>query len=339
MNQQRLAILIAAGLGALATFMPWIRAPFIGTIAGSQGDGWYTLALFSVAIVVSLLSDKTKRIEGGALYAAIIPSIIAALIGIQKISYFSSMMADMKADMGDNPFAMALGATVSIEFGLYLLVLAGLAVPALAYLINDKQKTEPRVNTNSRTHDNEQGTETSADGDTYTGGWEDGERSGQGTETWHDGTTYTGGWKDDEHHGQGTVKEADGTTYTGEWRESEYNGQGTMMWTDGRTYTGEFRGNMRTGQGTYTYANGDTYTGEFKDGNFNGQGTYTDADGGTYIGEWDGDLPNGQGTETAVDGTTYTGEWKDGERNGQGTETLLDGTKRTGEWKDGEPVP
>ena len=243
MNQQRLAILIAAGLGALATFMPWIRAPFIGTIAGSQGDGWYTLALFSVAIVVSLLSDKTKRIEGGALYAAIIPSIIAALIGIQKISHFSSMMADMKADMGDNPFAMALGATVSIEFGLYLLVLAGLAVPALAYLINDKQKTEPRVNTNSRTQDNEQGTGTSADGDTYTGEWKDGERNGQGTMTYADGDTYTGEWKDGKRNGHGTGKYIAGSSYTGEWK-----------------------GGKPTGQGTITYPNGTKRTGEWKDG-------------------------------------------------------------------------
>ena len=289
MNQQRLAILIAAGLGALATFMPWIRAPFIGTIAGSQGDGWYTLALFSVAIVVSLLSDKTKRIEGGALYAAIIPSIIAALIGIQKISYFSSMMADMKADMGDNPFAMALGATVSIEFGLYLLVLAGLAVPALAYLINDKQKTEPRVNTNSRTQDNEQGTGTSADGDTYTGEWKDGERNGQGTYTY-----------------------ADGTTYTGEWRDNKPNGQGTITYSDGDTYTGEFKDGMRHGRGTETAVDGTTYTGEWKGNNYNGQGTKTWADGATYIGEWMFGRRHGQGTMT-LDSKSSTGEWKYGE--------------------------
>ena len=266
MNQQRLAILIAAGLGALATFMPWIRAPFIGTIAGSQGDGWYTLALFSVAIVVSLLSDKTKRIEGGALYAAIIPSIIAALIGIQKISYFSSMMADMKADMGDNPFAMALGATVSIEFGLYLLVLAGLAVPALAYLINDKQKTEPRVNTNSRTHDNEQVTETSADGETYTGEWKDGQRNGQGTMTYADGDTYTGEWKDGKPNGQGTITYTDGGTYTGEFKDGKRNGQGTMTFANGNKYTGEYKDGKPSGQGTVTLPDGGTYTGKFKDG-------------------------------------------------------------------------
>lgn len=134
MNKQKLSILIASGLGALATFMPWVKAPIVGTISGTKGDGWMTLALFAVSIVLSLLGDKTKKIEGGKLYGTIIPPIIAALIGIWKIIDFNSKMGDV----GDNPFAQALGASVSIEFGLYLVVLAGIAVPALAFLIKDK---------------------------------------------------------------------------------------------------------------------------------------------------------------------------------------------------------
>lgn len=57
MNKQRLAILILAGLGALATFMPWVKAPIVGTINGTKGDGWITLALFAVPLVISLLND------------------------------------------------------------------------------------------------------------------------------------------------------------------------------------------------------------------------------------------------------------------------------------------
>ena len=43
------------------------------------------------------------------------------------------------SDIGDNPFAKALVATVSIEFGLYLVVLAGIALPIVAFLIKDKE--------------------------------------------------------------------------------------------------------------------------------------------------------------------------------------------------------
>jgi hypothetical protein len=138
MNKQRLAILIASGLGALATFMPWVKAPIVGTISGTQGDGWITLVLFAVSIVLSLMNDKTKKIEGSKLYGAIIPAVIAALVGIWKIIDFNSKMGDV----GDNPFAQALGASVSIEFGLYLVVLAGIATPVLAFLIKDKDQTE-----------------------------------------------------------------------------------------------------------------------------------------------------------------------------------------------------
>jgi hypothetical protein len=135
MNKQRLAILIVAGLGALATFMPWVKVPIVGTINGTKGDGWITLALFAVPLIISLLNDKTKALKGGLLYGAIIPSLLAGAIGVWKIIEFNSKMSDI----GDNPFAKALGAAFSIEFGLYLLVLAGIALPIVAFLIKDKE--------------------------------------------------------------------------------------------------------------------------------------------------------------------------------------------------------
>jgi hypothetical protein len=136
MNKQRLAILIVAGLGALATFMPWIKLPIVGTINGTiGGDGWITLVLFAVPLVMALLNDKTKALKGGLLYGAIIPSVVAGAIGVWTIIDFNSKMSDID----DNPFAKALGATGSIEFGLYLVVLAGIALPIVAFLIKDKE--------------------------------------------------------------------------------------------------------------------------------------------------------------------------------------------------------
>ena len=58
MNKQRIGILIAAGLGMLATFMPWLKAPVVGTINGAEwkGDGWITFFLFAenTAMILSL---------------------------------------------------------------------------------------------------------------------------------------------------------------------------------------------------------------------------------------------------------------------------------------------
>lgn len=130
MNKQRLAILIVAGLGALATFMPWVKLPFIGTINGTKGDGWITLILFAVPIVISLLNDKSTAIKGGLLYGAFIPGILAGLIGLWKIIALNSRMSNF----GGNPFG-----AVSIEFGLYLIVLTGIALPFVAFLVKDEK--------------------------------------------------------------------------------------------------------------------------------------------------------------------------------------------------------
>jgi len=136
MNRQRLAILIIASLGALATFMPWVKAPIVGTINGTEGDGWITLVLFAIPLIISLLNDRTKSLQGGLLIGAIIPGLLAGVIAIWKIIEFNSKMSEI----GDNPFAQALSSTVSIGFGLYLLPLAGIALPIAAFLMKDKEE-------------------------------------------------------------------------------------------------------------------------------------------------------------------------------------------------------
>lgn len=138
MNKQRLAILITAGLGGLATFMPWIKVPILGSVSGTQGDGWITLILFGVAIALSLMNDRSKMLVGGLRIVAVIPPMLASVIGILKIMEFKSKMAEM----GDNPFAEALSAAISIDYGLYLLVFAGLILPVLAFAIKDEAPEE-----------------------------------------------------------------------------------------------------------------------------------------------------------------------------------------------------
>lgn len=120
--------------------MPWVKAPIVGALNGTKGDGWITLGLFAVPLVITLLNDKTKALKGGLLYGAIIPSLIAGAIGIWKIIDFNSTMNSTMSDIGDNPFAQVLGAAFSIEFRLYLVVLAGIALPIVAFLFKDKEE-------------------------------------------------------------------------------------------------------------------------------------------------------------------------------------------------------
>ena len=69
----------------------------------------------------------------------------------------------------------------------------------------------------------------------------DGRPHGQGTETKANGTTYSGEWKDDKRHGKGTLTFANGDTYTGEFKDDKINGQGTATSANGRKYTGAFK--------------------------------------------------------------------------------------------------
>lgn len=102
--------------------------PFVNQIVNTS------LILFAVSLIISLLNDKKAALKGKLLYGAIIPSILAGIIGIWKIIEFNSKTSDF----GDNPFAQAFGAAVSIEFGLYLVVLAGTLLPILAFVVKDK---------------------------------------------------------------------------------------------------------------------------------------------------------------------------------------------------------
>jgi hypothetical protein len=133
MHKQRIIIIVIAGLGMLATFMPWIKAPIIGSVNGTDGDGWITLVLFAVALVMSLLGDRTQKIKTKKIYIASLVCIIAAVVGILDIIDINSSIEDI----GSGIFSEELN--ISVGYGLYLIVLAGIAIPV--YLFVDKKKT------------------------------------------------------------------------------------------------------------------------------------------------------------------------------------------------------
>ena len=131
MHKQRIIIIVIAALGILATFMPWVKAPIIGSVNGTDGDGWITLVLFAVALVISLLGDRTQKIETKKMYIASLVSIIAAVVGILDI-------IDIKSSMEDIGGIFSGELNISVGYGLYLIVLAGIAIPV--YLFVDRKR-------------------------------------------------------------------------------------------------------------------------------------------------------------------------------------------------------
>jgi hypothetical protein len=133
MNKQRMFILVAAVIGAIATFLPWIELA-MGSVAGTKGDGWLTLPLFTISAVLAVLGNRMAPLSGASLYGTMVPALLAGLLGIYKIVDINSSLPS-----GDNPFALAMRQTMSVGIGLYLVALAGVAVPAIAYFLRDSE--------------------------------------------------------------------------------------------------------------------------------------------------------------------------------------------------------
>jgi small-conductance mechanosensitive channel len=129
MHKQRLFMLIAAAIGMLACFLPWMNAPIVGSVAGTQGtDGYICLGLFLGAGAVALVGDRAKQLAtrlgvGSSLLAA-----SAMAIGVWKIVNVQSIIGHMDTS---TPLVAALANSVSVGVGLYLIVVTGTAVPLL----------------------------------------------------------------------------------------------------------------------------------------------------------------------------------------------------------------
>jgi hypothetical protein len=209
--------------------------------------------------------------------------------------------------------------------------------------------------------------------------------SGWGTYVWENGDTYTGSWQYGNRTGRGTYTSANGTKYCGEYNNNIREGQGTYYFAGGDYYTGQFHNHKMHGYGTYHYANGNEnasiqwqddkpiasavkssanevgrcasgdcvnstgvfvsfkgsrYEGTFLDGKLNGDAKVVYASGDYFSGMYVKGTRQGRGTYFwAKSGCKFDGEWQNNKRNGMGTYFNADGSiQRTGKWENDEYV-
>ncbi|MBN1637746.1 MAG: hypothetical protein JW866_02175, partial [Ignavibacteriales bacterium] len=139
MNKQKLVILIIAAVGAISTFLPWAKVEFGGSISingTNGGDGWITFGLFAVAGAMAFLGDKTKPLSGIYKTITLITGLIASVIGILNIVNIKSELSEISSTelYGDQ-----LKDIVSLGFGLWLIVISGLALVAVIFLLKEKK--------------------------------------------------------------------------------------------------------------------------------------------------------------------------------------------------------
>lgn len=87
MHSQRVVVVSASGAGMLATFLPWASFGFM-SVAGTQGDGWFSFGFFVIAMAVALTGDRACSMSTGRLFTIELVALLAAILGVDKVSIF-----------------------------------------------------------------------------------------------------------------------------------------------------------------------------------------------------------------------------------------------------------
>ena len=129
MHKQRLAVMIAAGLGVIGVFMPWVVSESI-TIFGStipgvsyngmDLNGWIPLLLAVAAGVFAFLGDDREK----AIDANFVKIVAGTGAGIVLFMLYIWIMGR------------------GLSIGVYLTLLAGLAILAVPFVIKDSGEFE-----------------------------------------------------------------------------------------------------------------------------------------------------------------------------------------------------
>src|SRR5688572_4929719 len=113
MHKQRIGVLVAAALGMIATFLPWLHAPIVGTVAGTVGDGWVSFALFAIALILAILGNRSLSMSSGNRMGAVVLGLLAAVYGIWKYMSFN----DLSSEIGSSPGTDEILSTMSVGIG------------------------------------------------------------------------------------------------------------------------------------------------------------------------------------------------------------------------------
>lgn len=139
MNKQRTAVLAIAVLGMSATFMPWAELPILGGMSGTNNNlGWISFGLFALPALLSIVGDKSENMKLGLLLLAIVSSLFAAFLGGFTIREFGNAADEMA---GENLFDDLILPHMSPGYGLYVVIIAGVALPLFGLLLRDSRKT------------------------------------------------------------------------------------------------------------------------------------------------------------------------------------------------------
>ncbi len=143
MSRQRKFVLIAAVIGVISMFLPWLSIPFLGSVNGMHGSGILVFICFVAAGIIAYLGDQTKNLDN-TMWAI---TLVAGAIAFLLVLYFIIEAS------GNGVFGSVTG------FGLYISGLASIGLLLSAYLLRSptdnlkdgfnsmKKNIESKINT------------------------------------------------------------------------------------------------------------------------------------------------------------------------------------------------
>lgn len=120
MNKQRKFVLIAAVVGVIAMFLPWVRISFLGlsnSVNGMHGSGIMVFLCFIGAGVVAYLGDQTKNLDKTFWFVALACGALATLIMLWN---FIDAMGGMGASFMSIGFYLAALAAIGVLLSAYM---------------------------------------------------------------------------------------------------------------------------------------------------------------------------------------------------------------------------
>jgi hypothetical protein len=140
MHNQRIAFIILAGAGILATFLPYTKTFFasVSLMETTDGTGYVIIIAFAISLIVSLLGDQKEAIVKGHLFGVIIPGAIPGAVLLLFVLGRSTN--DLVA------------AFTNFDIGFYFVLIASLSILFIGMLLNTQ--TLPKKNIPVKKHVN-----------------------------------------------------------------------------------------------------------------------------------------------------------------------------------------
>lgn len=136
MNKQRFAVIIVAIIGMIATFLPWYRVMDLETLSGMSSSGWFTFIMFVVVILLALRKNLKEDMTMGLSWIMTMCSLLASFAVLWKMIDIFFAKEGMFS-LGGRMYGI-MGSQVTVEYGSWVVVIAGICVPLVAFLFRDK---------------------------------------------------------------------------------------------------------------------------------------------------------------------------------------------------------